>query len=190
MKNLIGLAAIAAALSLLALPAAAGGGHRGQVKAHHGPKRSTFPAIHTRVRDLSDQVPGCGTVHWLNGTPGKHGKHGKNGHNHLFGNKLSQLEEHGHYHVRSDRHKRNYRPKNFKFEAPAAAYAWSHLFELMPLPWDVIENRLSQSCYYPIGLFYLKRGYYHVKVWKPGLSRVKLVIHAGSGTIVHSRDLP
>ncbi len=57
MKNLIGLAAIAAALFLFVWPAAAGGGHRGQAKAHHGLKRSSLPAIHSRIRSLSDQVP-------------------------------------------------------------------------------------------------------------------------------------
>lgn len=59
MKILIGLATIAAALSLAALPAAAGG-HRDRSENNHSLNRSTTPVIHHRARDLRGGHRGFG----------------------------------------------------------------------------------------------------------------------------------
>ena len=179
MKNLIGLAAIAAAISLFVWPAAAGAGHRGVSDVQTSLNRSNLPVTHFRARDLRDHGLDRGNGHRHYGQPRRRGHFQMRG----------DLRRHGHghkRHKRAKRHKRHSRAIvfNFGFAAPTVAYQRPRHFARRPLPVYVIRDRLHRSRYSHLGPIYFEAGHFYLRARNPRGARVKLVIHAGSGAIV------
>ena len=182
MKNLIGLAAIAATLSLFVWPAAAGGGHRGVSDVQTSLNRSTKPVTHFQARDLRDHGLDRGDGHRHFGQPRKRG--------HFQMRSDLRRQGHGQRHGRSNKrghgHKRQNRAIifNFGFAAPAVSYQRPRHFAQRPLPVYVIRDRLYRSRYSHLGPVYFEAGHYRLRARNPRGARVKLVIHASSGAIV------
>ena len=182
MKNLIGLAAIAAALSLFVWPAAAGGGHRGHSDRQTSLNRSTLPVTHFQARDLRDHGldRGAGRRHF--GQPRRRG--------HFQMRRDSRRHGLGHgrgrFNNRGRGHKRHNRAVifNFGFAAPVVTYGLPRHSAQRPLPVYVIRDRLYRSRYTHLGPAYFEAGHFYLRARNPRGARVRLVIHAGSGAIV------
>ncbi len=169
MKNLVQLVAIAAVISLTALPATASGRHHGQghkAQGHkaQGHKAQGHKAQGHRKAKRQHQRRQYGHQRHDYSRRGGHRRHASR--RHWIG------DGHGH-----KRHGSRF-IFNFGYVAPAPTYY------VAPLPAYVIVDRLHRNSYYNIGSVYLDRGHYYVRAHNPYGARVKLVIHAGSGSIV------
>ena len=92
---------------------------------------------------------------------------------------------HGQVNKHGRGHKRRNRTIIFSFGYTApAAYGRPRHVARRPLPVYVIRDRLHRSRYSRLGPVYYDRGRYHLRARNARGFRVKLVIHAASGTIV------